>query len=109
MITASIQWSENAQPESFTVSDEVLASLESYRLTLTEPRQTADGSWASVPKYATIKDLIVGVFIVAMVNPAVSMFPPAAIAAANEQVKAAQAALEAAKASAVMGTVVPKG
>jgi len=106
MIT--LTWQDGDNPvEPYVISDEVLASLEKYRLSLTVPQQTGDGSWASLPKYATIKDLVVGTLTDALVRPALNMFPPTTLAAALEQARAAQAALEEAKASAVQSVLVP--
>jgi hypothetical protein len=102
MITVTWQDGSNAA-ETFIISDEVLSSFELYRLTLTAPQQTASGQWASLPKYATIKDVVVGTFLETLVNPALSMFPPAQIAQLMEQAKAANAALAAAKAAAAQG------
>ncbi len=105
MIT--ITWSDSATPEAtpdrFVVSDEVLASLEKYRMSLTAPQQTMDGSYATLPKYADVKSMVVGIFIDVLARPAMSMFPPATLASAIEQAKAAQAAAEAAKAEALQG------
>lgn len=98
-MTITVTWDDHeSAPTSFTVPEDVLASLERFRLALREIR---GNDWAVV--YPTVKDMIVGVFVKSLVMPAIQQFPPASIAAAQANLAAAQAALVVAQVAAIPG------
>lgn len=105
-MSIKVTWEEDGRaPEVFTLSDGVLQSLESYRLSQTVPQQTANGQWATAPKDAGLRDMVVRIFRECVLDHALGMFPPPALAAAQEQERAAREATKAAKAAALQSAL----
>jgi hypothetical protein len=102
-LTITVQQDSNA-PQEFTMSDDVVASLDSYRRNQTVT-QAVDGLVTSVPAYATLMEMIVGIFTQNLVKPAFLAFPPASLSTAAQQAATAQAALAAAQAAAIQGAL----
>ena len=92
-----VTWNDGSNPATnFTVPDDVLNSLDQYRQTM-----TSGGN----PIYATVKDMVVGIFVNVLATPALTQFPTPRIQAAKSNLDAAKAALEAAQANALPGIV----
>lgn len=83
--------------ETYQIDEAVIDSLDKFRAIDTAPQQLRDGSMASLPKHATVLDFLIARLLDTALRPAVSLFPPTAIAALVEQEDAARAALEEAK------------
>lgn len=98
-----VTWDDGTTPVQFQISDDMLASFEKYRQTFAAPTLLPNGQWVNQVKYPTVKDMIIGVFIEHLVNPAMALFPTTDVATAMEQAQAAQAALDAAKAAVAAG------
>lgn len=95
----TITWNDGVNPaDSFTITDDMAASLEQFRQSIT----TFQGG-AMVPTYASVRELFVGVYMQSMVNPALRAFPTPAVLLAQQTVKTAQVKLAAAQLAAVPG------
>lgn len=104
-MSLTVTWSQTGETdEVWNVSNEALASLDAYRLTLTKIVVVNDVV-QQVPRYATVKEMIVGTFLEVLVNPALAQFPPPSIAAARTAAEEAKAAYEAAKAAAAQSVL----
>jgi hypothetical protein len=98
-----ITWDDGvAKPTVFNMPDEVVNSVEQYRLTLT---QLNPDTMRMDPIYPTVQALIVGVFMQQVVMQALSRFPTAAVATAKAARDKADEDLMAAQAAAVPGLV----
>jgi len=97
----TVTWDDGVSaPTAFAVPDDVMASLDQYRAMVTVFTGTE-----FVAKYATVKDMIVGVFVETVVLPALAQFPTTSIQEALANVASAKAALAQAQASALPGFV----
>jgi hypothetical protein len=88
-MAVTVIWKDGVNPDSqFTISDEVLSSLDSWRATM---KQLQNGELVDV--YPNVQALVVGIFFQAMVQPALAMFPTPTVQAAQAAVASAQQAL----------------
>jgi hypothetical protein len=95
----TVTWNDGvATPTVLTLSDEVVAALESLRNTMTS---TQNG--ATTPFYPSVQAMVVGGFTRNLVLPALAQFPPASVQTAQAAVATAQAALALAQAAVVPG------
>lgn len=109
-MSITVTWAEEGKdPEQFVLAEDLLRALEQYRLSQTRPQPTANGQWATAPRDASIRDMVVRIFQECLVNHAISMFPPPEMEALQAQARAAQQAVEEAKAAALLSVVVPVG
>ena len=93
----TITWNDGVNPASgFTITDDMALSLEKFRQTVTTFQ-----NGAMVPTYASVQEMFVGVYMLNMVNPALNLFPTAAVLVAQQAVATAQANLMAAQAGAI--------
>ena len=93
----TVTWDDGVDaPTTFTMPDDVIASIESFRQTIT-------GSGSLTPTYPTVQALIVGMMVQNVVLPALRNFPTASIQAAQANLASAQAAFIAAQAAAIPG------
>lgn len=91
----TVTWNDGVNPPTqFVVTDDVMASLDSFRKTITTFQ-----NGAFVPTYPAVVNMVVGVFVQNLVMPALAQFPTAAIQTALANVASAQAALAAAQAA----------
>jgi hypothetical protein len=91
----TITWNDGVNPATqFTVSDDVVTALDSFRQTITVLSGTP-----IVPMYPTVVDMVMGVFIKNLVIPAITQFPPTTIETALTNLASAQSALAAAQAA----------
>lgn len=98
-MSTTITWNDGVNPATvLTIPDDVLASLEQFRATITTFQ-----NGAIVPTYATVQAMIVGLFTKQVVQPALTAFPTAAIQTAQANLAAAQTALSAAQMAALPG------
>lgn len=88
MIT--ITFDDQGKKSVYTLSDDVLTSLEAYRLTITQ-FDSETGTW--VPKAAKLADL----FTVMVIVPALEMFPTPTLTTAKARIETAKAAYDAAQ------------
>lgn len=103
-----VTWEEDGQAaEVFELTDDLLHSLEQFRLSQTAPAITADGRRAVQPRDASIRHMIVRIFQECLVDHALSMFPPPQVAAAQEQARLAQQMAEQAKQTVVVSSLTP--
>ncbi len=103
MIT--ITWTDEVSSLKFEIPDTVGTSLESYRQSLVD-RNVVNGEVVIVPRYATVRDMIVAIINQRVVIPAIEAFPPAPVQALKDAADQANAALEEAKAAALQFTIV---
>jgi len=95
----TITWNDGVTtPTVLTLSDEVVASLESFRNTMTSMQ-----NGLLTPIYPSVQVMVVGVFTQSLVLPALAQFPPPSIQTAQAAVETAQSALAVAQAAAVPG------
>ena len=93
----TITWNDGVNPvEGFTITNEMAASLENFRQSVT----TFIGG-AMVPTYTSIQELFVGVYMQNMVIPALAAFPTPTVLAAQQAVATAQTNLLAAQAGVI--------
>ena len=77
----TITWNDGvAAATTFVMPDDVVASLDQFRQTVT---QFDAATQALVVIYPTVQAMIVGLFVKSIVMPALARFPTAAIAAAT--------------------------
>jgi hypothetical protein len=96
-----VTWNDGTNPAAqFTVPDDVMASLDQFRLTV---QSFQNGAFQ--PTYATVQQMIVGFFVTNLVMPALALFPTATLKTAQDNLTSAQAALAQAQAAAVPGFV----
>ena|ERR1035437_3267892 len=111
MIT--VTWNDGlTDPEVFNVPDPVASSLDQFRLRQTRITEVpvvdpapgaATTEFLAVPIYPSIKDMLIGLFMQSLVQPAIAMFPPPEIVALRQQAEVAQQALAAAQAASFPG------
>ena len=88
-----IDWNDGTNPAStFTIPDDAMASLELYRQSWTVPNPPGP----PVPKYASLKDMLVGVYKETVMIPALTAYPTPSIQPAMAGVTTAQSVLVAA-------------
>jgi hypothetical protein len=115
-MATTVTWQQSGHAaQTFTISDEAMASLDQYRAMLTAPAPTTvqDGQGNNVtimqqaPLYPTVIAMIVGLFMNAMVTPAFKAFPPASVQSASEAAQTAAAALNTALQTAIQTAMQP--
>lgn len=107
MIT--VTWTDgNGPAEEWVIDDGMISSLDKFRQAMVGNRQVVPGKWVTGPRFETVKDMIVGVFMQHVVRPCLEMFPPPEIVALEDQAKAAQTAAETARSQAAVGILRKK-
>lgn len=105
-MSLTITWTDtNDETTTYTVPDSAYNSLEAYRLSMTHP-VLVDDVLVDTPNYATVQEMIVATFIRELIQPAFTAFPPAEIDEQVQDANAANAALAAAKAAAILNALV---
>lgn len=95
----TVTWNDGVDPQtSFTMPDDVVASLDSFRQTI---MSFSNGEMSVT--YPTVQAMIVGVFVQTVVLPALNRFPTASIQTAQANVASAQTALAAAQVAVLPG------
>jgi hypothetical protein len=96
----TITWTEEGKaPETYELSDALLASLEAYRLAAGFRQQDASGQWVTIPRDASVRDMFIRIAREHLLDKVLADFPTPELAEAQEQARAAQQAVEDAKAA----------
>ncbi len=114
MTTITWHQDDGAPDATITITDEVMASLETYRKAQTAPVATTtlapDGitkvtTYVTAPVYPTVRDMFIGSYAQGLLRQVLAAFPPTSIQALKAQADAAAQALQAAKDGIVINAV----